>query len=392
MAAHALLSPSGASRWLACPPSVRLEQSVPDRAGAAAAEGTLAHKLAEEMLRFKLGEIRKTAWQKELKAIQADPLYTPEMLVYMEDYTNYVMVQYDEAKKKTSDALIFLETRLDLSAYAPDCFGTGDVCIVADHIMDFTDLKYGKGVPVSAVENKQMMLYALGLYEAYGHLYDVHTMRMTIYQPRLDNISVWEISVAELLQWAEDELKPKAKLAFEGKGEFKAGKHCQFCRVKETCRANHDYHMELIKHDFANPELLTDEEVVEVIGKADELAKWAKGVKDFALMQAIRAGKAWPGMKLVEGRSVRKYLDENQILIELEKEGYKREDLMKPAVIVGITELTKVIGKAKFTKIVEPLTVKPQGSPTLAPETDPRPVFQADKNVLDEFSDDFNDD
>ncbi len=390
MAAHALLSPSGASRWMACTPSARLEQSVPDRAGQAAAEGTLAHRLAEVMLQFRLGLIRKTAYNKEVKLIKENELYNEEMWNYMEEYAHYVLTQYDLAKQRTKDAKIFLETKLDMSDYVPEGFGTGDVCIVPDDIWDFIDLKYGKGVPVSAVENKQMMLYALGLLKEFDVLYRVHTIRMTIYQPRLDSISTWEISVEDLLDWAENVVKPKARLAFEGKGDFNPGPHCQFCRVNATCRANHDYHMEIVKHDFADPELLTDDEISEVLGKVASVVKWAEKVKDYALMQAIHNGKQWPNYKLVEGKSSRKYTDENAVADKLIAMGIPEDKIFKPKSIVGITELTKNVGKKIFTEVVDPLCVKPPGAPTLAPETDPRPVYSAEATPHD-FFDDFVD-
>lgn len=389
MAAHALLSPSGASRWLSCTPSARLEASVPDRAGQAAQEGTLAHELAELTINYKLGRIKKPAYLKALKVIQANSLYATDMLQYIEEYACYVIEQFHLAKQHTKDAEIFLETRLDMTHYVPEGFGTGDVCLVADNYLDFIDLKYGKGVPVSAVENKQMMLYALGLIKEYGYIYGAEIVRMTIYQPRLDIISVWEIEVGELLTWAEDYLKPRALLAYKGEGDFVAGDHCGFCRVKATCRANAEYNLAAAKNEFKVPDLLTPEEVAEVIIRSASLKKWLTSVEDYALMRTIHDGAVWPGFKLVEGRSNRKYIDENSVISLLENKGFAQDIIYKKRAIQGITELQKSIGKLKFSELIEPLLVKPPGAPALVSEDDPRPIYADPKSAESDFAEDY---
>jgi hypothetical protein len=391
MSAHALLSPSGASRWLACPRSARLEQQFPDRAGQAAAEGTLAHELGELMIGFKLGRIKKPAYQKHLKTIQANELYDTAMYNFMEEYSAFVLEEFHNVQAHTPDADIFLETKLDMTDYVPEGFGTGDVCIVADHVLTFIDLKYGKGVPVDATENKQMMLYALGLIKEYAHLYDAHTIRMTIYQPRLDSISTWEIGVNELIIWAETVLKPTAKLAFEGKGEFTPGKHCQFCKAKAVCRANAEWNLDAAKNEFTNPDLLTKEEVAAVLDRSSSLKKWLTSVEDYALMEAIHNDVQWPGLKLVEGRSNRRYVDENAVVLRLCEAGVDEDKIYKPKSLVGITELQKNIGKPLFTQVIEPLLEKPPGAPTLVNEADPRPVYADPKSAASDFADDFTD-
>ena len=391
MAAHALLSPSGASRWIACPRSARLEQSFPDRAGVAAAEGTLAHELAELMIGFKLGRVKKPAYNKALKTIQTNELYSTEMLNYMDEYSSFVLEEFHNVQAHTPDAEIFLETRLDMTDYVPEGFGTGDVCIVADHVLTFIDLKYGKGVPVDATENKQMMLYALGLIKEYAHLYDAHTIRMTIYQPRLDSISTWSISVVELLDWAEIVLKPAAQLAFEGKGEFNPGKHCQFCKAKAVCRANAEWNLEAAKKEFTNPDLLSESEVAEILARSSSLKKWLTSVEDYALMKAIHDGTEWPGLKLVEGRSNRRYIDENAVVVKLCEAGVDKDKIYKPQSLVGITELQKNIGKPLFSQIIEPLLEKPPGAPTLVSQEDPRPVYSDPKSAASDFAEDFTD-
>lgn len=389
MAAHALLSPSGASRWLSCTPSARLEASVPDRAGQAAQEGTLAHELAEITIGFKLGRIKKPAYTKALKVIQANALYAPDMLVYIEEYASYVVAQFDLAKQHTKDADIFLETRLDMTDYVPEGFGTGDVSIVADNYLDFIDLKYGKGIPVTAVKNKQMMLYALGLIKEYGYIFGAEIVRMTIYQPRLDSISVWEIGVKELLMWAEQYLKPRAILAYKGEGDFVPGEHCGFCRVKATCRANSEYNLVAAKNEFKMPELLTADEVSEVISRSASLKKWLSSVEDYALMRTIHDGAVWPGFKLVEGRSNRRYIDETRVISVLETNGFSEDIIYKKRSIQGITELQRNIGKALFIELIDPLLAKPPGAPTLVSEEDPRPVYADPKSAESDFADDY---
>ena len=382
---HALLSPSGASRWLSCTPSARLEQTFPDRAGEAAAEGTLAHSLAELLLQHKLGLVIKKTYSRSLQEIMNDKRFSEEMLEFMEVYTDYVIEQYEAAKTQTKDAMIFLETRLDMTDYVPEGFGTGDVCIVADHTLDFIDLKYGKGVPVDAVENKQMMLYALGALKEYSHLYEIHKVRMTIYQPRLDSISTWEIQVNDLIVWAETDLRPKAALAYAGEGEFNPGKACQFCKAKAICRANAEYQLELAKHDFKVPELLSPEEVANILKRKKQFVSWLTSVSDYALLEAVHNGVEWPGFKLVEGRSNRKYTDEAEVAKTLKEAGFDDEVIYKKE-LLGITAMEKAIGKKPFTLHLSELTIKPKGSPTLVDGTDPRPKFEKDNTANDDFA------
>lgn len=391
MGNHAILSPSGASKWLACPPSARLEQTFPDRAGEAAAEGTLAHAIAETMLKYKTGAIRKTAYLKEMVNHSKNKLHSDDMLSYMEDYTDYVMEVYAKAKSTTKDAIIFLETRLDMTDYVPEGFGTGDINIVADKILDFIDLKYGKGVIVSAIKNKQMMLYALGAYKEFSHLYEIETIRMTIYQPRLDNIDTWEIHVDDLLKWAKEEVKPKAQLAWEGKGEFLPGSHCTFCRAKPVCRAFAEKNLEVAKYDFAKPETLDDDEIADVLKKGKELASWVKSVQDYALLESVHNGKKWPGFKLVEGRSNRKYSDELKVVEVLLNSGFSEADLFTKK-ILGITAMEQKITKKVFNEKLGELIIKPKGSPTLVPQSDKRPEYEPDgsSSILDDFGGDFD--
>jgi hypothetical protein len=267
MSAHAVLSPSGAERWLNCTPSVRLEQQFPDNAGQAAAEGTLAHELGELLLRKELKQIKKFQFEQKLAAIKANGLYDNSMLDHCENYRDFVLERLHDAKARTKDAVIALEQRIDLTEFVPEGYGTTDSNIIADHILDVVDLKYGKGVPVSAERNKQMMLYALGALNAFDMMYDIHTVRMTIYQPRIDNISTWELPVKDLREWAETELRPRAKLAFDGEGEFNAGKHCRFCKARGTCKANADFNLQLAKYEFREADMLKGDDISDILDR-----------------------------------------------------------------------------------------------------------------------------
>ena len=382
---HAILSPSGASRWLTCTPSARLELNFPDKAGQAAKEGTLAHSLGELIIRNKAQMITKQKYQSDLKKIKADSLYEDNMFDYAENYALFVLERFAEAQSRTKDAQLFLETKLDLIAYVPDGFGTGDVIIIADGVLDIIDLKYGKGVSVSAEENKQMMLYGLGALKEFDFLFDIETVRMTIYQPRLDNISTYETAVSALRNWANNELIPKAKLAFDGEGEFVPGKHCQFCKAKNTCRALAEENLQIAKYDFAVAATLTDAEVADILKRIDLLTNWATSIKEFALTEAIENGKKWDGFKLVEGRSNRVYTDEETIAKVLVERGFK-EDAIYTKKILGITAMEKVITKAEFNTLLGDYIIKPQGKPTLVELSDKRPELNSNEAAKSDFA------
>lgn len=381
---HALLGPSGAKRWMSCPPSARLEEQFPDSSSEYADEGTLAHSLAEIILRYNNGEISKKAFSTRFNKIKTDPQYNKEMQDYIEDYTQRVWEIANEMKASCPDALILFEQRLDFSEYVPDGFGRGDVVIVADDLVNVIDLKYGKGVGVSAEENPQLRLYGLGAYLEHSMLYDIRKVRMTIIQPRLENISTEELTAEELLSWVETEVKPKAALAYAGEGDFKVGDHCRFCKARATCRARADHNLELTKLDFADPALLMDEEIGEVLRRADELVHWVKDITDYALAEALK-GKKFDGWKLVEGTSRRKYTDQSKAEEVLMNAGYPAEVIQKPTELIGITEMTKLIGKKKFEELLSGLVIKPEGKPTLAPESDKRPELNRVAEAKQDF-------
>jgi hypothetical protein len=386
MGAHAILSPSGAHRWLSCTPSARLEEQFPDKAGEAAEEGTLAHKLGELLLRYKLKQITKAVYAKEVKEIETHKLFHHSMHEHADAYAVFVLERYAEAQTHTRDALIYLEHLLNLSDYIPEGFGTGDTVIIADTVMDLIDLKYGKGVLVSAENNKQLKLYALGALRDFDFLYDIKTVRMTIFQPRIDNYSTWEIEVEELRRWAEEELKPRAEMAFKGEGEFNPGSHCQFCKAKAVCKANAEYNLQLAKHDFADPNLLEDDDISNILTRAAEFKNWLGAVEDYALDEAVNNGKKWPGFKLVEGRSNRQYVNEDKVAGTLMAAGFARDLIYKKPSLLGITDMEKAIGKKGFGEYLKDLVIKPAGKPTLVPQTDKRPEYNSAEAAKADFA------
>ncbi|WP_099335827.1 DUF2800 domain-containing protein [Clostridium cadaveris] len=377
MMSHAILSASGASRWMACPPSARLEQGFENKTSEYAEEGTLAHELGELGLRKALGEISTRKYNSEIKKIEAHELYSADMPDYVEIYTDTCIEKVSEAKAKTPDAVFKVEQRLDFSEWVPEGFGTGDFVIIADGTMEICDLKYGKGVPVSANNNKQMMLYALGAIQEFSFLYDIEKVRMTIIQPRLDNISTFEVMADDLLKWAEEYVKPTADLAFKGEGEFCAGDHCQFCRAKAVCKARADKNMELAQYDFQKQDTMDNNDIAFVLSRVDELVKWASDVKEYALEQALQ-GEEYEGFKVVEGRSNRKWSSEDKVGQILIGEGFK-ESIIYTTKLDGISKIESAIGKKEVQRLLGNYIIKPPGKPTLVPTSDKREPYNPAK-------------
>lgn len=383
---HAILSASGAHRWLNCTPSARLEEPLPDTSSIYAQEGTLAHDLGELELKRLLMKIDQSEYKKQLKAIQSHELYSAEMMGYIDQFATYVMEQYMEAKERSPDAVIFLEQRLDFSRWVPEGFGTGDCTIISDKVMEIIDFKYGKGVEVEAEDNVQMMLYALGALDTYGYIYDIDTVRMTIHQPRIDNVSSWEMGADELLQWADEVLRPKAETAWAGEGEPIPGDWCRFCKVKNRCKARAEAAMSVPSDfDYKDPNLLTVDEIAEILHEVDAIEAWAKDIRDYALVQARDNGVKFKGWKLVEGRSIRRYSDPEQVEKVLRAAKYKVKDIYKPRELKGITDMTKLLGRKKFNELLEQtgLVIKPEGRPTLVPEDDKRPEINSAASDFD---------
>ncbi len=282
-----------------------------------------------------------------------------------------------EAKKTCSDPVVLIEQRLDYSKYVQAGFGTGDCVLIADGTHHIVDFKYGRGVLVEAEDNPQMKLYALGALEIFDCLYDIDTISMTIYQPRRANASTFTLSRQELLDWAETVLVPTAELAYAGDGEYHCGEWCQFCKAKADCRERARANIELARYEFRQPPLLTDEEVEEILGQIDSLIDWAPDIKDYALQAAI-SGKQWSGYKLVEGRTNRRYTDENAVVAAVRAAGYDPYEQK----LLGVTAMTTLLGRKQFDDILGGLTYKPQGKPTLVPESDKRPAMTT---IIDDF-------
>ena len=373
MPKHAFLSASSSHRWLACPPSALLCAKEADQSSAYAKQGSDAHELCEYLL---------------LKALGHDPpdptenldYYDAEMLSCAEGYRDFVMEQVEEARKLSADPLICVEQRLDYSRWVENGFGTGDCVIVADDLLHVIDYKYGLGVLVSAsgddgTGNSQLKCYALGALDTFGDLYGIRRVKLSIYQPRRENVDTFEMPVEDLLRWADDVLSPTAKLAFTGDGEFCAGDHCVFCKVKATCRARTDYNMELAKYEFEKPAMLDDEEIAAILPMIDSLVSWATDIKEFALQQAL-FGTVYEGYKVVEGRSNRKYSDETAVARIVQEAGYDPFEKK----LLGVTAMQRQLGKKRFQELLGGFLYKPPGKPVLVPTSDSRPEMNTAAN------------
>ncbi len=360
---HAILSASSAERWIACPPSARLNASQEDTPSDYAKQGTEAHTLCEYKLRKELGEKVRDP-RKKLTT------YDSEMEECTEDYAQFVMGLVTQFREESKDTMVSVEQRVDFSDYVPDGFGTADALIISGKTVCIVDYKHGKGIEVSADHNAQLLCYAIGCIQMFDGLYDIDKVLMVIIQPRLSNLSEFTISKADLLTWAKTTLMPAAKLAYAGEGEFCAGDHCQFCRAKPTCRKRAEYNLELARYDFEMPPTLEDAEVEAILAKADELTRWLSDIKEYALQQAIE-GKQWTEWKLVEGRSNRKYTDEAKVAKTVKEAGFEPYEHK----LLGITAMTTLLGKTKFEELLGGLIMKPPGKPTLVPMSDKRPVM-----------------
>lgn len=363
---HAVLSPSASARWLSCPPSARLEEQFKDSSGEAAAEGTAAHALAEH----KLNKMLKRRSCRPHSSYDSD-----EMEECTDGYVSFVMEQIQIIDKP----FVCVEQHLDLTNFVPEAYGTADCLIVGSGIVHVIDFKFGRGVLIDAERNPQLMLYALGALDMLSNLYDISEARMSIYQPRREHVSTWSVSVDEMLDWAEKELKPGAQLAFAGKGEYAVGVWCHFCRASPRCRARAKAQLESAKGEFRLPPLLTDDEIAELLPRLPELARWVDEVSAYALDMAANHGKSWPGFKLVAGRSIRKYADADKVVEAARKAGFT--DIFDRK-LIPVTQMEKLMGKEKFNEVLGGLIFKPQGKPTLVLMSDKRPAI----NVGNEFS------
>lgn len=372
MADHAVLSASGSHRWLNCTPSARLELEFENTGSEAAREGTAAHALCEHKLKRAL-HMRS---RRPVSDYDSD-----EMEECTDAYAEFVMEQYETTKQVCDDPVVLIEQRLDFSCYVPDGFGTGDCLIISDDRLHIIDFKYGMGVLVEAEDNPQMKLYALGALAVYDALYDIREVSMTIFQPRRENVSTWTVSVEDLKAWAENELKPRAKAAYDGEGEYLPGEWCTFCRAAVRCRVRAEEKLKLAQTEFRMPPLLTDAEIEEILAVLPDLTKWANEITAYALDAALNHGKEWNGFKVVEGRSVRKYRDEAAVAEAAKEAGYK--DIYRQS-LISLTEMQRLMGKDRFEAILGGLITKAPGRPTLVPKSDKRPAMNV-SNAINEF-------
>ena len=377
MSDHALLSPSSAHRWLNCPLAPRLEATLPEKVSEYAREGTIAHSVCEIAAKKHFKKIKPAEYTRKIKKLKTDELWKDEMLHTSEVYVEHLA---ERAMSFENEPYVAFEVKVDISEYVPDAFGRCDSIMLGGDTLIITDYKHGQGVPVAATENPQLMLYALGALKLYQPLFGNALKKVQVYidQPRRDSYDGWECTVEELLQWGE-EIKPKAKMAFMGFGEYHAGDWCRFCRADGKCKGQADQMLKAFD-DFgeavgANPALLTPEQTGEVLERGKNLTAWYEAVKDQAL-QSILNGTHVPGWKAVEGRSIRAWSDQDQALDRLKANG------VDPATIYdqvpkSLSQLEKVLGAAKFKELVGDLIVKPMGKPTLATESDRRADYSS---------------
>lgn len=382
---HARLSPSAAARWLNCTASIRLSEQLPPAGSTSYAdEGTLAHAIGEIKILRLAGELSEKEYGDHLAAcIQADggQYWTGEM----DEATDlYCGIVHEHLSAAGPDAVLLVEQQLDLDAWAPGSFGTSDAVIIGNGVLEIIDLKYGKGIRVDAVQNPQLRLYALGAADMFDGLYDFEAVRTTIVQPRLDHVSTDMITLRSLRDWGLNIVQPAAYNASKGLGEPQPGDWCRWCPAKAVCRARATQQLELARYDFADPELLADEEIGEILKKAEALQKWMADLQEYALKSALD-GKHFDGWKLVAGRAVRKYADDLQVAEKLQAAGYPEASLYERK-LYGITAMEKLIGKKKLTEILGDLIVTPPGKPVLVPEADKREAISSAEEARRDFA------
>lgn len=385
MTTHAKLSASGSAKWLVCTPSANLESTLPDEGSEFASEGTFAHAVFEQAILVMLGR-PTTPLPKDL--LHYD---TAELREYVAEAVNFAWGRILDAKARCKDPAILVEQRLNFSAWVPEGFGTGDLVIITDDLVEVLDLKYGKGVYVDPRENSQLRLYGLGAYSELSHLYDIARVRMTVLQPRLSNFRSEDLSIDELVEWGREYVAPRANAAWQGAGDFVPGDHCKdgFCRARFTCSARAEASLAVAKAEFSSPlppavETLSMDRIAALLPQADMVIDWFKDLQAYALKQAVDHRAEVPGFKLVEGRSNRKYVDQDAVAAKLIRGGIPEEILFERR-LLGITAMESAIGKKKFTELLGDLVVKPPGKPTLVPEGDKRPALALSASAAEDF-------
>lgn len=379
---HAYLSASSANQWLNCPPSIKASEGVGDKTTAFAEEGTFAHELSELYFSNLYEELSDKDFKQQLEERKKNEYYSEELREYVEQYVDIVEEKVNEARAQ-DEPILFFEHRLDLTRYVPESFGTGDVIIYYNGTVEIVDLKFGKGVEVSALNNPQLRLYGLGAYELLKDFEDVHTIKTTIIQPRLHNVSSESMTADDLVSWGLNVVRPQALKAIEGKGEFKPGNHCRFCKIRHSCRARAEANLNASK-ELSTPTTLTDDELAELLHKLPDIKRWASDVEDYCREQALENSRNFDGWKVVEGRASRKYVDNEQVFERL-KEHYDPNEVSETKVL-SISKLEKQIGKKKVAELLSDLVEKPQGKPTLVTEDDKRqPITDSAESDFTEF-------
>lgn len=390
--AHAILAPSASKRWLECTPSARAEMTCPQRDTLYTQEGTIAHSLAELMLNFYKGHGETISFEDMKSEMRRVGPFAEECINLVGDcqeigvdfwdmaetvhdyYVVPVFEDYLAAKAKDPEAQLIIEAELNLAAFVPESFGTSDAVIIYDYTLSVYDLKYGKGVKVEAKDNTQMLCYALGAAFGPGELYSTDRFTMTILQPRLQHVSTWEIAYGDLLYWALHVLKPKAEMAFKGEGEYNPGDHCKFCRFAPKCRAC-ALRAKVVSETYGEPAMLSPEEIAEALKMAESIKTWAARIEEYATNAILADSSAIPGWKVVEGRSVRKIVDQQAAMDALHENGFTDDVILKPKELKTLTDLQKILKGKAFDAILGAYVIKPQGKPTLAPESDRRPAM-----------------
>jgi hypothetical protein len=386
---HAILAPSAASRWLVCSKSARLEESCGETQSDYADEGSLAHALGDIYIREMLNMVTLISARTALEKTAAwKKYYNAEMEEHCSNYAKFVVMKFNEIKAHDKHATIILEEELDISEYVPESWGHVDVGIISDYKAVTIDLKYGKGVYVDVAENKQQMLYALGLIVFWRGIYDPAEVEMNVYQPRIENISESTMNTDALMFWAEEVLKPAAQLAFDGGDNFVIGDHCKFCNFRFKCKAYSDQNLEIARYEFKEPDALTDDDIADILERIPVLVNWVNMIQEYALKQAVDKGKSWPGFKLVEGRSNRRYVDAAKVEKALIKAKLEPALIYKPRELFGIGQMTKNIGAELFNKLLKNLIVKPPGSLTLVAESDKRSEHNSLSKAQEDFAED----
>ena len=385
--AHALLGPSSASRWMACPPSVRLCEQFEDVESEYAKEGSLAHEIAELKVRKLIDPgLTSRKFTSAMKKLKEKELYQEEMQGYTDEYVEFIQEQMYSYETTPH---ISVEQKVDFSQYVPGGFGTADCILISNDTLHIIDFKYGKGVPVSVENNAQLLLYALGAYLAYEMIFPIEHIKMSIVQPRLTGIDTWECSLDYLLDFAK-KAQERAVMALNGEGDFECGEHCKFCKAKATCKARANINLELAKYEFKTADLLTLEEIGEILQKAHDLDTWVKEIEKYALAESLK-GNNVPGWKAVNGRGSRSFKNTDEAIKVLKENGIA-EELLYERKYLTLAQIEKVIGKKDFNNLVGDLIVMNAGKPTLVEASDKREAITNKIKAEDEFSavDDIN--